>query len=108
MGVLWGMLYALVGEPVLAASVAGLVEGHGLRPGAAAGVAGGRHAAARPWVLGVGVTGPVAASGELIRHVAYGALLGLLYPIFRARRPVRVVAHTPADIAPEPAIGAEH
>lgn len=57
--------------------------------------------------VGVGVTGPVAVSGELIRHIAYGALLGLLYPVFRARRPVKVMAHTPADIAPKPAATVE-
>jgi membrane protein DedA with SNARE-associated domain len=57
--------------------------------------------------LGIGATGVVAATGELIRHAAYGVLLGLLYPIFRARRPVRVLAHTPAEVAPEPAINAE-
>jgi hypothetical protein len=57
--------------------------------------------------LGVGATGPVALTGELIRHVAYGVLLGLMYPIFRARRPVKVRAHTPAELAPEPALPAE-
>src|SRR5919202_1853455 len=53
--------------------------------------------------LGVGATGAVAATGELIRHAAYGVLLGLMYPIFRARRSIRVLPHTPAEVAPEPA-----
>jgi membrane protein DedA with SNARE-associated domain len=61
--------------------------------------------------LGIGATGPVALTGELIRHAAYGALLGLMYPVFRARRPVKVRAHTPAELpagpAGEPAVGAE-
>jgi membrane protein DedA with SNARE-associated domain len=51
-------------------------------------------------LFGVGVTGPVAATGELIRHAAYGVQLGLLYPIFRTRRPVRVIAHSPDEIPP--------
>jgi hypothetical protein len=38
--------------------------------------------------FGVGATGAVAVTGELLRHAAYGALLGLLYPVFRSRRPV--------------------
>jgi membrane-associated protein len=57
--------------------------------------------------LGVGASGAVAAAGELVRHVAYGVLLGLLFPIFRARRPVRVLPHTPAEVAPERALNAE-
>ena len=48
--------------------------------------------------LGIGATGPVAFVGELVRHIAYGTLLGLLYPIFRSRRPVKVVAHTQAEV----------
>jgi membrane-associated protein len=51
--------------------------------------------------LGIGATGPVAFTGELIRHAAYGVLLGLVYPILRARRPVKVRAHTPKDVAAE-------
>jgi membrane protein DedA with SNARE-associated domain len=50
--------------------------------------------------LGVGATGPVAATGEFIRHAAYGVQLGLLYPVFRSRRPVRVVVHTPDEVPP--------
>ena len=57
--------------------------------------------------LGVGATGPVAFTGELIRHVAYGGLLGLMYPVFRARRHIKVRPHTPADLAAEPAVSAE-
>ena len=57
--------------------------------------------------LGVGATGPVAFTGELIRHIAFGALLGFMYPVFRARRPVKVRAHTPGELAPEPAVSAE-
>jgi hypothetical protein len=57
--------------------------------------------------LGIGATGPVAFAGELIRHAAYGVLLGLLYPIFRARRPVKVRVHSPAELPAEHAISAE-
>jgi hypothetical protein len=57
--------------------------------------------------LGVGATGPVAFTGELIRHVAFGVLLGLMYPVFRVRRHVKVRPHTPAELAPEHVIGAE-
>lgn len=57
--------------------------------------------------FGVGATGPVAVTGEFIRHAAYGVLLGWMYPVFRSRRPVKVMAHTPGEIAAEPALGAE-
>jgi membrane-associated protein len=57
--------------------------------------------------LGIGATGPVAFVGELIRHASYGALLGLLYPIFRSRRPVKVIAHTPTDVSAERPLSAE-
>jgi membrane protein DedA with SNARE-associated domain len=50
--------------------------------------------------IGVGAAGPVVATGELIRHAAYGVQLGLLYPVFRSRRPVRVIAHTPDEVPP--------
>jgi membrane protein DedA with SNARE-associated domain len=50
--------------------------------------------------LGVDAAGQVVAVGELIRHAAYGVQLGLLYPIFRTRRPVRVLAHTPDEVPP--------
>jgi membrane protein DedA with SNARE-associated domain len=48
--------------------------------------------------LGVGATGPVALVGETIRHVTYGVLLGLMYPILRARRSVRMRAHSAAEV----------
>jgi membrane protein DedA with SNARE-associated domain len=51
--------------------------------------------------LGVGATGPVAFTGELIRHMAYGGLLGLMYTVFRTRRPVKVRAHTPDEVLAE-------
>jgi membrane protein DedA with SNARE-associated domain len=47
--------------------------------------------------FGVGATGPVAVTGELIRHAAYGVLLGLLYPIFRSRRRVKVMPERTAE-----------
>jgi hypothetical protein len=58
-------------------------------------------------LLGLGATGPVAFTGELIRHAVFGGLLGLMFPVFRARRPVKVRPHTPAELAPEPAVRAE-
>ena len=54
--------------------------------------------------LGVGATGPVALVGETIRHVTYGVLLGLMYPVLRARRNVRVRPHSPAEAPPVPAV----
>ena len=45
--------------------------------------------------LGMGPTGPVVTIGEVIRHAAYGVMLGLMYPISR-RRP----APTPKADAP--------
>lgn len=47
--------------------------------------------------LGIGATGPVAATGEVLRHIAYGALIGPSYPVLLFRGPVRPVAHAPAD-----------
>lgn len=52
--------------------------------------------------FGVGATGPVAAVGELIRHLVFGAVLGLTFPIFLVRRQVRVLPHTRADLPPAP------
>jgi len=46
-------------------------------------------------------------TGELIRHAAYGALLGLLYPIFRTRRPVRVMTHSVEEVPPDRIASAE-
>ena len=113
-GGLWGLVYGVWGEPWLAkrrldwpdwrrgivfALVPLLVSLVFVMPALGLGF------------LGIGATGPVALSGELIRHVAYGGLLGLMYPIFRARRPVKVRAHTPAELAADPAaesaVGAE-
>jgi hypothetical protein len=48
--------------------------------------------------FGVGATGPVAAGGELVRHATYGVLLGLIYPVLRFRRQVRVVAHATGEL----------
>jgi membrane protein DedA with SNARE-associated domain len=50
--------------------------------------------------FGVGGTGAIALIGETLRHVVYGALLGLIYPVLRARRAVRVLPHTPEELAP--------
>jgi membrane protein DedA with SNARE-associated domain len=106
-GVLWGVLYGLWGENRLPAGwsdwqkgvvYAGLplmvsvlvvlpILGLGL--------------------LGVGATGPVAFTGELIRHAVFGLMLGLMFPVFRAWRPVKVRPHTPAELPPEPAVRAE-
>jgi hypothetical protein len=58
-------------------------------------------------LLGVGATGPVAFTGELIRHAVYGVMLGLMFPVFRAWRPVKVRPHSPAEVPPEPAVRAE-
>ena len=54
--------------------------------------------------LGVGATGPVALVGETIRHGTYGVLLGLMYPILRARRSVRVRAHAATEAPPVEAV----
>ena len=58
-------------------------------------------------VLGLGATGQVAFTGELIRHAVFGVLLGLMFPVFRARRPIKVRPHTPAELAAEPVVRAE-
>ncbi|HEY1295866.1 MAG TPA: DedA family protein [Chloroflexota bacterium] len=58
-------------------------------------------------LLGLGATGPVAFTGELIRHAVFGGQLGLMFPVFRARRPIKVRPHTPAELAAEPAVRAE-
>jgi membrane protein DedA with SNARE-associated domain len=54
--------------------------------------------------FGVGGTGLVALIGETVRHASYGVVLGLLYPVLRARRAVRVLPHTPEELAPEGAV----
>jgi membrane protein DedA with SNARE-associated domain len=56
--------------------------------------------------LGIGTTGPVALTGEVIRHAAYGVLLGLTYPIFRARRLGRVWPRSASDVPAERPISA--
>jgi hypothetical protein len=106
-GVLWGAFYGLWAEARLPAAwpdwLKGLIFAGGpllvslvmVMPAIGMGF------------LGVGATGPVAFVGELIRHASYGALLGLLYPIFRARRPVKVVVHTPTDVPAERPLSAE-
>ncbi len=58
-------------------------------------------------VLGLGATGPVAFTGELIRHAVFGVLLGLMFPVFRARRPIKMRPHTPGELAAEPVVRAE-
>jgi hypothetical protein len=57
-------------------------------------------------LFGVGATGPVAAVGELLRHITYGALLGLLYPVLRLRRNVRVMPHTTGELTADQPITA--
>jgi membrane protein DedA with SNARE-associated domain len=54
--------------------------------------------------FGVGMTGYIALIGETLRHAGYGVLLGLLYPVLRARRSVRLLPHTPEELAPEGAV----
>ncbi|MBV9546063.1 MAG: hypothetical protein JOY61_16955, partial [Chloroflexi bacterium] len=56
--------------------------------------------------FGVGATGPVAAVGELGRHVTYGLLLGLIYPVLRYRRQVRVIPHAETELAADQPITA--
>jgi len=106
-GVAWGALYPILGVPWLPRQWPDWLKGvvFAMLPLLAS------LLIAMPLLglgfVGVGVTGPVAVSGELMRHVAFGALVGWLYPVFRARRPVKVMAHTPADIAPNPAAAVE-
>jgi hypothetical protein len=97
-GVLWGAVYAVIGEGLLPRDWPDWLKGLGF--------------AAVPLLISLGIVmpllgvdyfggpaGPVVATGELIRHAAYGALLGLLYPIFRTKRQVKVVAHTSEELA---------
>jgi hypothetical protein len=100
-GVLWGVLYAVWVEPRLPRDWPDWLKGlvFALLPLM------GSLIVVMPLLglggfLGVGAAGQVVAVGELIRHAAYGVQLGLLYPIFRTRRPVRVIAHTPDEVPP--------
>jgi len=102
-GVLWGALYGVLAESWLA------TQADWLRGLAYASLPLCVSAfIAMPIVglgfLGIGATGPVALVGEIIRHATYGALLGLMYPVLRARRSVRVYPHTPDDLAAESAV----
>ncbi|MDQ3808862.1 MAG: DedA family protein [Chloroflexota bacterium] len=49
--------------------------------------------------FGVGGTAFVGLVGETMRHAGYGLLLGLVYPVLRARRAVRALPHTPEELA---------
>jgi membrane protein DedA with SNARE-associated domain len=95
-GVAWGALYGGWAEPRLPLPdwLAGLV--FAIVP------LGGSLLVVEP-LLGLGslgdVAGQVAAVSEVIRHAAYGLLLGLVYPVLLFRRPVRVLPHTPAELA---------
>ena len=106
-GVLWGALYAIWGEALFPSHLPDWLRGlvYAALPLVAS------LLVAMPLLgmgfLGIGATGAVAATGELLRHAAYGVLLGLIYPIFRVRRSVRLLPHTPAEIAPEPAVKSE-
>lgn len=60
--------------------------------------------------LGVDIAGPVVAVGELIRHFAFGAVLGLAYPVLLARRKARQLSAAktdPGEAATEARAGAE-
>jgi hypothetical protein len=101
--VLWGALYGLWGEsrlPVHADWVRGLA--YAALPLSVS------IFIAMPIVglgfLGIGATGPVALVGEIIRHATYGVLLGLIYPVLRTRRSVRVLPHTPEELPAESAV----
>jgi membrane protein DedA with SNARE-associated domain len=102
-GVLWGTLYGWKVEAMLPVPYDWLA---------------GLAFAVMPWLssllivmplLGIGFfgvesTGVVALIGETIRHATYGILLGLMYPVLRTRRAVRVLPHSPEELAPEGAI----
>ncbi len=93
-GVLWGVLYAVWVEPRLPRHWSDWLKGlvFAALPLTASllvvmpllGLGG---------FLGVGAAGQVVATGEFIRHAAYGVQLGLLYPVFRTRRPI-TTTHT--------------
>lgn len=105
-GVLWGALYALVANRFSAAWPDWLTGmAYALLPLVVS------LTVAMPLLgmgfFGVGATGAVAASGELIRHAVYGILLGWMYPVFRFRRPVKVLPHTPEEVPAEQVAGVE-
>jgi membrane protein DedA with SNARE-associated domain len=50
--------------------------------------------------FGFGAAGPVVVFGEVLRHAAYGSLLGLLYPVFRSRRLLKGLAPTTDEVPP--------
>jgi len=106
-GVLWGALYGWWAEARLPAGWPDWMKGLVFAGGPLAVSLVVVMPAIGMGFLGVGATGPVAFVGELIRHAAYGVLLGLLYPIFRARRPVKVVVHAPTDVQAERPLSAE-
>ena len=105
-GVLWGALYGAWAEPWLPPAWPDWLRGcvFAALPLASS------LLVAMPLLglgfFGVGATGPVAFVGEIIRHLAYGALLGLVFPVLRARRPVRVLPHTPDEVPADQPVGA--
>jgi hypothetical protein len=54
----------------------------------------------------LGRLGPLAGVSEAIRHLVFGASLGLIYPLRLARLPRRTRAARPAVLAPAPSPGA--
>jgi SNARE associated Golgi protein len=99
-GVLWGAVYGFLGERRLPADWPDWLKG----PAYAVVPLMTSLGLAMPLLglgfFGVGATGPVAVAGELVRHAAYGVVLGLLYPVFRSRRTVKVIAHSPEEVPP--------
>jgi membrane protein DedA with SNARE-associated domain len=96
-GILWGAVYGVLSETTVPQDWPDWLRGLVF--------------AVVPLVISLGIVMPllgldyfggpawiVVVTGELIRHAAYGALLGLLYPVFRSKRPVKVVAHTPDEL----------
>ncbi len=106
-GVLWGVVYAAWAEPrlppqwtdwqrgLMYAAMPFLVSVLVVLPVLGLGVG------------GLGATGPVAFTGELIRHAVFGVLLGLIFPVLRSWRPIKLRPHTPEDVAAESVVRAE-